>query len=191
MTENARRRAESCFALARSSTFPAEIETAIARGKAIASAAGLDLGLFDIPGEERGAWSDEKRRRFAEAIRRPAASRYAEDLFTRPRAPDRWTQDELDDAYRRFHENVERTIREAAAEGRAREAEALERVRAERDRRLAILREAINHLWSVGVRLYPMAGVTLDGRFLAPEVSSLEYDGEGVAELARARGWNR
>lgn len=50
---SARDRAEACFALARSTTFPGERENAIASGTRIAQAAGLDLDLFDIPGRKR------------------------------------------------------------------------------------------------------------------------------------------
>lgn len=50
MTGDAIRRAERCFALARSTTFVPERDTAIARGLAIAEAAGLNLDAFDIPG---------------------------------------------------------------------------------------------------------------------------------------------
>lgn len=47
------RRADRCFALAASTTFPAEREAAVTRGIAIAEAAGLSLDRFDIPGRER------------------------------------------------------------------------------------------------------------------------------------------
>lgn len=47
------RRADRCFALAASTTFPAERDAAVARGIAIAEAAGLSLDRFDIPGRER------------------------------------------------------------------------------------------------------------------------------------------
>ena len=50
---SARSRAERCFALARSTTFPAERATAVERGIAIARSAGLDLDSFDIPGRQR------------------------------------------------------------------------------------------------------------------------------------------
>jgi hypothetical protein len=48
-------KAHRCFVLARSTTFPAERETAIARGTAIAEAAGINLDRFDIPGRTRAA----------------------------------------------------------------------------------------------------------------------------------------
>jgi hypothetical protein len=50
VTSSARDKAERCFALARSTTFPAERATAINRGTRIAQAAHLDLDTFDIPG---------------------------------------------------------------------------------------------------------------------------------------------
>ncbi|GAM00529.1 hypothetical protein [Sphingomonas parapaucimobilis] len=49
------RRAKRCFALARSTTFIPERNTAIARGMAIAEAAGIDLDRFDIPGRAQAA----------------------------------------------------------------------------------------------------------------------------------------
>lgn len=49
----ARQKAARCFALAASTTFPAERETAIDRGTAICAEAGLDLDDFDIPGRVR------------------------------------------------------------------------------------------------------------------------------------------
>jgi hypothetical protein len=52
---NARRRAEGCFALARSTTHAPERETAIAIGISIADAAGLDLDDFNIPGRSPAA----------------------------------------------------------------------------------------------------------------------------------------
>jgi len=50
MKTDARTRAKRCFALARSTTFPAESATAIERGIRVAEAAGEDLDSFDIPG---------------------------------------------------------------------------------------------------------------------------------------------
>lgn len=51
----ARDLAERCFALARSTTFPAERDSAIGRGTAICEKAGLSLDQFDIPGRARPA----------------------------------------------------------------------------------------------------------------------------------------
>jgi hypothetical protein len=47
------RKAERCFALARSTTFQGERDSAVARGTEIATKAGIDLDLFDIPGRKR------------------------------------------------------------------------------------------------------------------------------------------
>jgi hypothetical protein len=52
VTLAARQRAERCFALARSTTFPAERDNAVRRGTEIAERAGLSLDLFDIPGRK-------------------------------------------------------------------------------------------------------------------------------------------
>jgi hypothetical protein len=166
-----RERAERCFALARSTTFAGERENAIARGKAIAQAAGLPFELFDIPGETRT----------------PPASRFSDDLFTRPRSPfyaGGWTREDLDDVLSRYREQVE------ADERRASESD-LGRVRRERAERVNQLRDALNHLWRAGVRIYPWSGEAfgVDTLFIAPEVSAKEYDREAVLELARARGW--
>lgn len=193
MSLRALERAEGCFALARSTTFEGERANAVARGKAIAQAAGLPLGLFDIPGEA-GAWSEEGRRQYTDEIRRhesPPASRFAEDLFTRPRSPfyaGTWTRADLDDVLNRFQAGMER------AERQARDSD-LERVRNERERRaleLIRLRDAINFLWIADVRIYPWSGgeaFGLDTLFIAPDVSAEEYDAEGVFELASERGW--
>lgn len=53
MSSDARRRAEACFRVARSSTFEGERTNAVERGIAIATAAGLSLDSFDIPGRSR------------------------------------------------------------------------------------------------------------------------------------------
>jgi hypothetical protein len=172
----ARERAEGCFALARSTTFAPEREAAIARGKQIADKAGIPLELFDIPGETRT----------------PPASRFRDDLFTKPRSPfyaGTWTREDLDDVLRHFREQMDEAERYTADLDRVR----AERVRRERAEKLTMLRDALNHLWIAGVRIYPWSGEAfgLDTVFIAPEVSANEYDVEGVFELARSRGWNR
>jgi len=53
VSADARRKAERCFALARSTTFDGERVNAIVQGTKIAQAAGLSLDLFDIPGRAR------------------------------------------------------------------------------------------------------------------------------------------
>lgn len=172
----ARERAEGCFALARSTTFAPEREAAIARGKLIAEKAGLPLELFDIPGETRT---------------RPASA-FRDDLFSRPRSPfygGTWTREDLDDVLRQYHAQME----EAERVQRDLDQVRAERVRRERAERLSALRDALNFLWIASVRIYPWSGESfgLNTLFIAPEVSALEYNCEGVFELARARGWNR
>lgn len=49
----ARKLAEQCFNVARSTSFEGERTAAIARGEAIAARAGLSLDSFDIPGREK------------------------------------------------------------------------------------------------------------------------------------------
>ncbi|KQN71468.1 hypothetical protein [Sphingomonas sp. Leaf62] len=51
----ARKLAEQCFAVARSTQFDGEREAAIARGTAIAQGAGLSLDAFDIPGRKKSS----------------------------------------------------------------------------------------------------------------------------------------
>ena len=69
MTDSARRRAEACFAVARSATIPGERDAALNRGKAIAEAAGLDLDLFDIPGRAKTrSASNVRQSDFADAL---------------------------------------------------------------------------------------------------------------------------
>ena len=53
MTADAARKARRCFALAKSTTFPAERDTAIKRGLAILESAGLNPDHFDVPGRVR------------------------------------------------------------------------------------------------------------------------------------------
>ncbi len=86
MTSDAIRRAERCFALARSTTFVPERDTAIARGLAIAEAAGLNLDAFDIPGRVK--------------TRRTATFRPTD--INRPswRAPEEYSADEIRDLMR-------------------------------------------------------------------------------------------
>jgi len=53
ITKTPRKRADACFAVARSTTHDGEREAAIGRGKAICERHGLDLDDFDIPGRKR------------------------------------------------------------------------------------------------------------------------------------------
>lgn len=85
----ARRRAQGCFAIARSTPFAKERETALSRGISIAEKAGLSLDQFDIPGRPRPA-------------PRPSATGGRPPVYTAAEAAE---------AMRRFHEN---SVRSAA-----------------------------------------------------------------------------
>lgn len=85
------RRAENCFALARSTLFPAERDTAIARGTAIAEAAGISLDRFDIPGRMRAA------------PKRPTMA------FRSQAAPDEYGVDEIGDLMRAHRRHMQET----------------------------------------------------------------------------------
>ncbi|KQO51379.1 hypothetical protein [Sphingomonas sp. Leaf257] len=89
MTCDAFRRADRCFALARSTTFPAERETAIAHGTTIAEAAGIDLDRFDIPG------------------RAQAAPKHHQMGFRSQPAPDDYNVDEIGDLMRAHRRHME------------------------------------------------------------------------------------
>jgi len=108
----ARERAERCFALARSTGFPAERATAVARGIEIADRAGLDLDTFEVPGRKR-------------TIAAPTFGRYA--------APPRYSRAELNETMAAFNAHMrgssdamrsfEETLRRREAEVGARDGE--------------------------------------------------------------------
>lgn len=85
MTFAARKKAARCFALASSTTFPAERETAIERGKAICEANDLDLDDFDIPGrtptKSRAPESDIRDKERAAYYRAGTWNRPSEEIF--------------------------------------------------------------------------------------------------------------
>lgn len=89
MAEDAFRRASRCFALARSTPFAPERDTAIARGVGIAEAAGIDLDRFDIPG------------------RAPAAPKHHTMGFRSKPAPDDYSVDEIGDLMRAHRRHME------------------------------------------------------------------------------------
>lgn len=133
MSGDARKRAERCFALARSTTFEGERKNAVAMGTRIAEEAGLSLDLFDIPGRAR-----------PEPMQPPPASRYREDLFKRGRSPfsdgQGWNPDDLRDVMARYRDQMakaEAVARQQAAQQRAdaRAQEGLREARAEAMRR--------------------------------------------------------
>jgi hypothetical protein len=184
VTRDPRSTAEACFALARSSTFAGEREAAIARGIAIAEGAGLSLDGFDIPGRTRP--------------KKPPPSRFREDLFARPRSPfygGNPTQEDLDDVLGTFYARMEATLRAMRKDTLAKAVAAqAEQVRRERERRGKVaentLRLALNFLWSRDVRVYQTAD-GLDGspRYVMPHETGLEFDADGVIEVATRRGF--
>lgn len=136
MPERARRLAERCFALARSTTFTGEREAAIARGTAIASKAGLSLDLFDIPGRARPA---PRRRKCAE-----------------PSVEERARRDDLREVIRVFREHMAADwkaewwtdeLAACAADAGSGVAAAFERGRLDAAMRLQRLREAQLARW--------------------------------------------
>lgn len=83
MKKTPRQRAEACFALARSTLHDGERENAISLGIKVATAAGLNLDLFDIPGrsrprdpnaEERARRGEAANERMRQAFRETAAN---------------------------------------------------------------------------------------------------------------------
>lgn len=87
-----RERAERCFALARSTTFDGERESAIALGSAIAEKAGLDLATFDIPGRVRSQQS--------------WAERFGCTDFPARKAPTTYTSSEIDSVMAAFRAHM-------------------------------------------------------------------------------------
>lgn len=186
MSTEARRRAERCFALARSTTFDAERETAVQRGEAIAKAAGLSLDSFDIPGRTKappkrptmrvdlfegdGSGLEDMLRSFEEALKRRYRTAFNDAFF---------------DAVRQ--EQRDRAEAWTSERQRAREADpnrsgpAMTRLRCDL---------ALNFLWRKEVRVYPTTDGTKGERlFVIPDESDLEYDEEGIIEVATRRGW--
>ena len=81
---NAYTRAERCFAVARSTKFPAERAAAIGRGTAIANAAGINLDRFDIPGRvNRNRSADFRATRADFSTARHAPADYSVDEVNR------------------------------------------------------------------------------------------------------------
>jgi hypothetical protein len=181
VSAEARRRAERCFALASSTTFEGERANAVARGIAIAEAAGLDLAEFDIPGRARAT------------PRQPTTA----DLFG--------SRSDFEDAFRSFEEALRRRGRPSAAEafyGRGFGETFADAVHREQERRreadpnlsgaaMNRLRAdlAISFLWASDLKVYPWSN---DGRsrvWIIPDESDLKYDDEGVVEVANRYGW--
>lgn len=178
MSSEARRRAERCFALARSTTFGPERETAIAKGTAIAEAAGLSLDAFDIPGRARAAGPRSDHLFEGNGIFRGGSYTYAGWGPTR-------ASDLMDEINRMFEE--ERAGRRQA------EDVAAERTRRQRQRDVNKLDDCLNWLFSRGLRVYP-ANRAVDGTVIysAPEERpGADLTEADVLRLARNRGWTR
>jgi len=104
MTARARQLAESCFAVARSTTHAGERQNAIGRGEAICRKHGFSLDDFDIPG------------------RRPRAAPRPETSFRFAAGSFEGGGDELTDFLRAF-ESLKRSFDAAAARAGAAEDE--------------------------------------------------------------------
>lgn len=169
MSREAYQRAERCFALARSTTFAGERESAIARGTAIAKKAGLDLDYFDIPGRKRerqptGSRLFEGDGHFGDNFR------YARTVFG-------------------FDANIMAELAEAlrAMERQSRsQREALDEERRRRCRQFRI-DNAVDFLRARGnvVRRYADGLYTVDGHH-APDS---RVSGETIIAAAQSRGW--
>jgi hypothetical protein len=179
VTAEARRRAERCFAVARSTTFAGERNNAVSRGIAIAEEAGLDLNSFDIPGRvkappKRPTMADFfDSRSDTEAVLRS----FEEAIRRKMRGGQSRSEDSYADA---FAAGVQREQARREADPN-RSGAAMSRLRADL---------AINWLWTAGIRVYGAATAS-DGsrRFAIPSESDLEYDEEGVIEIANRFGW--
>lgn len=108
----ARTKAERCFALARSTTFPAERTTAIARGIAVAEAAGLSLDAFDIPGRQKTRNSQPDQVRVA---RSRAPGQYSSADVRETMSAFHAHMRGVPDSMEAFYETMERRRRETGA----------------------------------------------------------------------------
>ena len=114
-------RAKGCFALARSTTFTAERETAIERGIAVAERAGLSLEQFDIPG--RAARPAPTRPTIEVHTFEYAGDDLNEALRSMEAALRRWNAAVNARADETVHDARRRNFDRAAAEARARDAQ--------------------------------------------------------------------
>lgn len=177
MSREAYQRAERCFALARSTTFPGERKAAIARGTFIAEKAGLDLDRFDIPGRVREKPEPPERlfegNGFFGDNFRYAATEYA-DL--------QWAQ------FEEIWRQVDRRLREREAFNQAVDM-AAEKARRQRERDKLKFEECLNFLWAKGVRVY-RASAEGEEIFTAPEERPHEdLTPPDLIRMARERGW--
>ena len=170
MSSEARRRAKRCFALARSTTFGHERETAIARGEAIVRAAGLSLDEFDIPGRAKPQPTGD--RLFTGNGIFPNNFRYASVSVDDLLAQMQWAADQF-------------------ARG-ARQAEdvAAERARRQKAQHERLISECLNWLFARGVRVYPdrLEGGAVVYRCPEERGDDELYEGD-LVRMARQRGW--
>jgi hypothetical protein len=157
------RRAERCFALARSTTFKGEREAAVALGTDIATKAGLSLDEFDIPGRQRTG------RPIPERLFEGSGIFGANFEYVRP-----WIGVTVDDLMRDIEEPLRRTTAQQQAA-----------LRAERERRR--LMSAIQFLRGRGCRVASFA----DGTFVVDNhhAPSARVTAATVIMAAQSRGW--
>lgn len=159
---SARRRAEGCFAKARSTTFLPEREAAIQLGIRIAEKAGLDLDQFDIPGRTKS---------------RPSMDALFEGHGF---LGDNFRYVVIDPS---SMEAVFRAMEETIFRGGDVERERRRRMEERRERRLT---DALNFLFARGVRMYR------DGdNFTCPDHHdpAAVFKDSDVLNAAMSRGW--
>lgn len=161
-------RAGRCFALARSTTFAGERESAIRRGTEIAEKAGISLDEFDIPGRVRAA----PRRDPLESLFEGSGIFGDNFTYSRP-APNSWHGKTADEIMSEIDELL------GAAVNRRHD------FAAERARRKVDL--AVQFLKARGVRIVAYG----DGTFTVADhhSSNSRVSGETVVQAAQSRGW--
>jgi hypothetical protein len=185
MTERVRERVEAALRLARDPrTIKADREAAIAGAERMITRHGLDRSDFRFPDDERAP--------------DPPPSRFRDDLFARERAPQwggRFDAEEFADIMRRFQSHMRTAARRAMDE----EGEAIRRQawRGDPNRSAEAFNAhfadlAVAWLWEQGFRVYRSDGVAKrasERRWIMPSDSDLEYDDEGIVEVAKRHGW--
>lgn len=112
----ARKLAEQCFAVARSTQFDGEREAAIARGTAIAQRAGLSLDAFDIPGRGKAdaVHAGPAGQKGPSGQNRSASSADVDEMLRRAAETkrgwfdDEWYRKTQEDALNGFRDSMER-----------------------------------------------------------------------------------
>ncbi|KQM76726.1 hypothetical protein ASE70_08110 [Sphingomonas sp. Leaf22] len=126
----AKKLAEQCFAVARSTQFDGEREAAIARGTAIAERAGLSLDLFDIPGRSKPSAAASKPSGQKGDAGQPGGDGSArpfdhdvDEMLRRARATrdgwfsDGWYRQTSEQAFKNFRESMDRARERTGARG--------------------------------------------------------------------------